>query len=523
MKKPFRLFFLLILTLFCANLSAGSAQEDQRFHTISPGETLYRLTQLYHVSAQAICDANPGLSAQNFKAGTVILIPHSTDSVQTASDTATITAQPAPEGIAGSNCREMYKAKRKDTLYGIAVKFDISLQELQEANPETLSPDFKLKKGYVLCIPFKQTVPEKVEKPEPTNEELFSSSRNRATGLRLIKIGVVLPLKNPSSANAKMIDFYRGLLMAVDTLKRRGISFEIRTYNLPAGSSTAPLLQKDELKELHVIFAPSDSAQIASLSAFTKQNKILLVSPFYRWSSEVETNPQLLVLNPPLRYQNAEAMRLFRSRFSTDNIVIFQTGKPSEPFVKLFETENIQYTTSPLPTTEKGLAASLKADRKNVILLNSSDERSLTVLMPLLQSLRLNRPEYSFTLFGYPKWQTYTSALDDLYSADTYIYTPFYINHDASEFKRVTRRYLNNFKEPMPTGYPRMALYGYDCGLYILSGMSKFGSTLAEQKIDVTTLQNNFKLKRVHPWGGLINHSVKLVHFCPDHSIEETD
>lgn len=523
MNKPLRLFFLLILTLFCATLSAGSAQEDKRFHTISQGETLYRLTQLYHVSAQAICDANPGLSAQNFKAGTVILIPPSTDTEQTKTDTAVVTLQPEPAGIAGSNCREMYKAKRKDTLYGIAVKYDISLQELQKANPETLNPDFKLKKGYVLCIPFKQTVPEKIEKPEPTNEELFSSSRKRETGLKLIKIGVVLPLKNATSPNTKMIDFYRGLLMAVDTLKHRGVSFEIRAYNLPAGSSTASLLQKNELKELNVIFAPSDSGQIASLSAFTKQNKILLVSPFYRWSSEVETNPQLIILNPPLRYQNAEAMRLFRSRFSSDNIVIFQTGKASEPFVKLFETQNIPYTTFPLPSTEKGLAACLKADRKNIILLNSADERSLTVLIPLLQSLRLNRPEYAFHLFGYPKWQTYTSALDDLYNADTYIYTPFYINHDASEFKRVTRRYLNNFKEPMPTGYPRMALYGYDCGLYILSGMAEYGQAFGEQKIDVSTLQNHFMLKRVHPWGGLINHSVKLVHFCPDHTIDEAD
>lgn len=523
MNKPLRLFFLLILTLFCATISAGSAQEDKRFHTISQGETLYRLTQLYHVSAQAICDANPGLSAQNFKAGTVILIPSSTDTELTKTDTVAVTLQPEPAGIAGSNCREMYKAKRKDTLYGIAVKYDISLQELQKANPETLNPDFKLKKGYVLCIPFKQTVPEKIEKPEPTNEELFSSSRKRETGLKLIKIGVVLPLKNATSPNTKMIDFYRGLLMAVDTLKHRGVSFEVRAYNLPAGSSTASLLQKDELKELNVIFAPSDSGQIASLSAFTKQNKILLVSPFYRWSSEVETNPQFIVLNPPLRYQNAEAMRLFRSRFSSDNIVIFQTGKASEPFVKLFETENIPYTTFPLPSTEKGLAACLKADRKNIILLNSADERSLTVLISLLQSLRLNRPEYAFHLFGYPKWQTYTSALDDLYNADTYIYTPFYINHDASEFKRVTRRYLNNFKEPMPTGYPRMALYGYDCGLYILSGMAEYGQAFGEQKIDASTLQNHFMLKRVHPWGGLINHSVKLVHFCPDHTIDEAD
>ena len=36
---------------------------EQRFHTIKTGETLYRLTQVYNLSAREICDANPGLSA----------------------------------------------------------------------------------------------------------------------------------------------------------------------------------------------------------------------------------------------------------------------------------------------------------------------------------------------------------------------------------------------------------------------------------------------------------------------------
>ncbi len=39
------------------------------------GETLYKLTTMYNVSAKDICEANPGLSAENFRIGQVILIP----------------------------------------------------------------------------------------------------------------------------------------------------------------------------------------------------------------------------------------------------------------------------------------------------------------------------------------------------------------------------------------------------------------------------------------------------------------
>lgn len=40
-------------------------QKGETFHTIQAGETLYKLTTMYNVSAKAICEANPGLSAEN--------------------------------------------------------------------------------------------------------------------------------------------------------------------------------------------------------------------------------------------------------------------------------------------------------------------------------------------------------------------------------------------------------------------------------------------------------------------------
>lgn len=58
-----------------------TAQKGETFHTIQPGETLYRLTTTYKVSAKAICDANPGLSAENFRIGQVIRIPSAAEAI----------------------------------------------------------------------------------------------------------------------------------------------------------------------------------------------------------------------------------------------------------------------------------------------------------------------------------------------------------------------------------------------------------------------------------------------------------
>ena len=57
-------------------ISAETPDEGgKKFHTIKTGETLYRLTVIYGLKAKEICDANPGLSAENFKVGQVIVIP----------------------------------------------------------------------------------------------------------------------------------------------------------------------------------------------------------------------------------------------------------------------------------------------------------------------------------------------------------------------------------------------------------------------------------------------------------------
>ena len=90
-------------------LSQDTAGTGGRYHTIARGETLYRLTIMYGVTAQEICDANPGLSAENFKAGTIVLIPPAKPKTETVSapDTTIAVSTQKPLGLAGSPCKEM--------------------------------------------------------------------------------------------------------------------------------------------------------------------------------------------------------------------------------------------------------------------------------------------------------------------------------------------------------------------------------------------------------------------------------
>lgn len=124
--------------------------KGETFHTIQAGETLYKLTTMYNVSAKDICEANPGLSAENFRIGQVILIP------QKKEEKAVTTQTPAEpnsniQGPVVPRCKDMHKVKRKETIFSVSREYGISEQELIAANPELKKG---MKKGQFLCIPY---------------------------------------------------------------------------------------------------------------------------------------------------------------------------------------------------------------------------------------------------------------------------------------------------------------------------------------------------------------------------------
>ena len=123
-----------------------STATGQQFHTIKTGETLYRLTVIYNMSAREICEANPGLSAENFKVGQVIVIPSKkveqieTSKQQKVTEPApligksnnTVEATSTPQ----SDCRTEHLVQRKENIYRISRMYGITELELINANPE---------------------------------------------------------------------------------------------------------------------------------------------------------------------------------------------------------------------------------------------------------------------------------------------------------------------------------------------------------------------------------------------------
>ena len=103
-------------------------------YTIKAGDTLYKLAITYNTTVEAIMAINPGINPNNLQIGQVICIPQTTP--------------PPPTCPVGSFA---YTIKSGDTLYMLAITYNTTVEAILALNPG-LNPN-NLQIGQVICIP----------------------------------------------------------------------------------------------------------------------------------------------------------------------------------------------------------------------------------------------------------------------------------------------------------------------------------------------------------------------------------
>jgi LysM repeat protein len=119
------LFVLLTFQLFAQPEGAEVEWKDGKkyyVHFVQAGNTLYGLTKLYKITAEEIVATNPELSA-GLKEGQKLLIP------AVASTETPVIIKPV------SSNDKTHVVEKSETLYGISRKYDVSMEEMVEANP----------------------------------------------------------------------------------------------------------------------------------------------------------------------------------------------------------------------------------------------------------------------------------------------------------------------------------------------------------------------------------------------------
>ena len=182
--------------------------------------------------------------------------------------------------------RDIYTAKKKDTIFGIARKYNITVDELVEANPAMKGDGYKLKKGETVFIPFEKTKADLEAEKEKKSQTARTDVRTRA-----IRVGVMLPLHNVDGDGRRMVEYYRGILMACDSLRRAGISADISAWNVAIDADIRQTLIQNKASECDIIFGPLYTKQVKPLAEFCRTYDIRMVIPFSISGDDVTRYP----------------------------------------------------------------------------------------------------------------------------------------------------------------------------------------------------------------------------------------
>ena len=515
----------------------GNNAETYTFHTIEAKETLYAVSMKYKVPAQYILQANPGLSVKTFQKGRTIRIP-SNESIQAMDQTAQTESKLQAEEAPVQEIT--YTIQKKETMYSLCRKFKVSSYELIKLNPQLKSG---VKAGVEIKVPVKEdAVASKTENKASTESFIQSESEVNALlsapkstrALNQLKVALLLPF-NPSkktAASSRFIEYYEGMLLAVDSLQNQGLSLDLSVYDTGEGTSRIrEILTGETLPNADLIIGAVQNDQIKMIADFAKEHHIKYVIPFTSKNDDVLSNNFVFQVNTPHSYLYSKAAERGRKLFANDHIIFVNIHDKEEkkPFIKAFQEElkdhqvpfkEIEYNGE---TFAQDLDSLYMADQvRNVIIPTSSSLEALQKIKTPLRMLAETKTDYSISLFGYPEWQTYVrEALDDFYALDTYIYTNFYADNLSKPMQDFYNKFKTWYSKDLINTYPKYGILGFDTGMFFFGAMKKYGVNFEEEldNIHYPSIQTGFDFHRVNNWGGFINTQIFIVHYNKDFTV----
>lgn len=421
------------------------------------------------------------------------------------------------------NYREMHKVKKGETVFGIAKKYDITIEELVKANPDMNAVGYELKKGDYIFIPYSAN-----SKPVTTADKTKQTVSAAKKAENVIRVGVMLPLHNVDGDGRRMLEYYRGLLMGCDKLKKEGANIVVNAWNVPIDADINTTLAKNDAAQCNVIFGPLYSKQVPALSDFAKKHGIKLVIPFSITGNDVATNPNIFQVYQSPEQFYSEVARQFVGRFTTQHVVVVDCNdRSSDKGVFTFTLrealakKGLTYTITNVTNSAESFAKAFSTTKPNIVVLNTARSPELNAVIAKLDQLKSSVPTLKISLFGYTEWLMYAKYnMDKFCKYDTYVPTHFYYNPLSTATKNFTDDYMKKFDQSLMDYMPRFAITGYDHALYFIGGIKKQGNKFIGAEADKNALQTPMHFKRVGGQnGGLQNVSVNFVHYNTNHSI----
>ncbi len=294
---------------------------------------------------------------------------------------------------------------------------------------------------------------------------LFSQS---LPGSQKVKIALLCPLYLDSAFNDYTyklgnnnmpqyiltgLDFYNGVMLAIDSLNKENINAEVWIYDTKkANTNITSILQSMKVLNFSLIIASlTSSTEQKAVSDFSFASNIPVVSVTYPNDAGVTANPFFVLLNSTLQTHVGAIYRFVEQNYYYNKpLFITRSGASERKVLADFRANDSliknHFAYKVLELNNNVLFENIKpyldSTKQNVIVCGSLNTNFAASLVTALGA----NPKYKTTLIGMPNWDGVKKILNNNYNNIDIVYsTPFYYASNDSLVKNITSDYRAKF------------------------------------------------------------------------------
>ena len=528
-------------------------------HVVLERQTLFSICKAYNVSAEDLYRYNPSLKESGLKKNSIIIIPAVTEDV---AETVTVQKEAVPAPVqeavkekeetaaAEAETKDSSKKKKRKThtvkwyenLDDIAEKYGVNVSEIMAANKldskniksrmkltipepgeyasEINGEDMTVQADTVITT---DNVSDKVIADNETEEHPWWADFNRKGK---VTASLMLPFKATGTSGSRSnMDFYSGVLLAVNDLAQAGTSVDLNVIDI---ADNIQSLGNIDLTGNDIVMGPvSVKDMTEALSAAGSSS--MFISPLDpKAESLVSGNPDLIQAPTPHKIQYMDLASWLKEDTRPEDRVLLISEKGARLTESTFEMKQaadamgvpyktFSYSILEGRDVEKPLKELMTQTATNRVMIVSESEAFVNDVVRNLNMMI--HQKYEIVLYGASKIRSFeTIEVENFHKTNLHVSLTYYIDYDDPRVKNFLLKYRALFNAE-PTQF---AFQGYDIASYFIELCSKYGKNWQDKMSheEKSMLQSTFKCMKDGD-GGYINHGVRRIVYGKDWTISK--
>lgn len=493
----------LLIPVIVKAADTSSVKGNFIYHDVVGKETLYSLSKRYNTTVGAIDSLNPGLAGEGLKAGERIRIPAASAAANNKSPGKnpsvkdTIVTQVAP---------------KQDNTSKTEVR---AFKALIEGNQPQQVP------ANNMAVSYKDTG-KKMSRYNVAFIMPFTSEGTDTLRLgRLLEGTEKIPLITQIS-----VDFYHGMMVALDSLSRKGLKVNLHVYNISSVSDSSSfdidsILRKPELLNMNLIIGPPYPTHFVRIARFAGIHRIPIVSPLSSESYVLKNNPWTSKIIPSALTETEREADYIAAHYNHNNIIVIHNRDANQKYYMAFkkrfhQTDSALGNKDTLRTVESlggvnGLATKISNTEVNIIMMPYEGAPFVAKFVNELANSRYAHRD-SIIVFGMHNWANNDAlAAENLDTLGLHFPSNEYVDYANAPTKKFILKYrVYYLSEPSYFSYE-----GYDATLFYGTLLQLYGTDLQEHLGDMKYrgLQTSFNMVRMSATAGYENNAVYILEY----------